>query len=70
MMPLSYANPGEEAVIRKVGGSPEVRKHLENLGFVVGGTATVINSLNGNLIVKVKESRVAIDEDMARRIMI
>lgn len=70
MIPLSYANPGEEAVIRKVGGSPEVRKHLENLGFVVGGTATVINSLNGNLIVKVKESRVAIDEDMARRIMI
>ena len=70
MMPLSYANPGEEAVIRKVGGSPEVRKHLENLGFVVGGTATVINSLNGNVIVKVKESRVAIDEDMARRIMI
>ena len=70
MMPLSYANPGEEAVIRKVGGSPEVRKHLENLGFVVGGTATVINSLNGNRIVKVKESRVAIDEDMARRIMI
>ena len=70
MMPLCYANPGEEAVIRKVGGSPEVRKHLENLGFVVGGTATVINSLNGNLIVKVKESRVAIDEDMARRIMI
>ena len=70
MMPLSYANPGEEAVIRKVGGSTEVRKHLENLGFVVGGTATVIASLNGNLIVKVKESRVAIDEDMARRIMV
>lgn len=70
MMPLSYANPGEEAVIRKVGGSTEVRKHLENLGFVVGGTATVIASLNGNLIVKVKESRVAVDEDMARRIMI
>ncbi len=70
MMPLSYANPGEESVIRKVGGSPEVRKHLENLGFVVGGTATVITSLNGNVIVKVKESRVAIDEDMARKIMI
>ena len=69
-MPLNYANPGEEAVIRKVGGSAEVRKHLENLGFVVGGTATVIASLNGNLIVKVKESRVAIDEDMARRIMV
>ncbi|MBR4711243.1 MAG: ferrous iron transport protein A [Clostridia bacterium] len=70
MMPLSYANPGEESVIRKIGGSPEVKKHLENLGFVVGGTATVITSLNGNVIVKVKESRVAIDEEMARRIMI
>ena len=70
MMPLSYANPGEESVIRRIGGSPEVRKHLENLGFVVGGTATVITSLNGNVIVKVKESRVAIDEEMARKIMI
>ncbi len=70
MMPLSYANPGEESVIRRIGGSPEVKKHLENLGFVVGGTATVITSLNGNVIVKVKESRVAIDEEMARKIMI
>ena len=70
MIPLSYANPGEESVIRKIGGSPEVKKHLENLGFVVGGTATVITSLNGNAIVKVKESRVAIDEEMARKIMI
>ncbi len=70
MIPLSYANPGEESVIRKIGGSPEVKKHLENLGFVVGGTATVITSLNGNVIVKVKESRVAIDEEMARRIMV
>ena len=70
MMPLSYANPGEESVIRRIGGSPEVKKHLENLGFVVGGTATVITSLNGNIIVKVKESRVAIDEEMARKIMI
>ena len=70
MIPLSYANPGEESVIRRIGGSPEVKKHLENLGFVVGGTATVITSLNGNVIVKVKESRVAIDEEMARKIMI
>ena len=70
MMPVSYANPGEEAIIRKIGGSPEVKKHLENLGFVVGGSVTVITSLNGNLIVKVKEARVAIDEEMARRIMI
>lgn len=70
MMPLSYANPGEESIIRKIGGSPEVRKHLENLGFVVGGTATVITSMNGNVIVKVKESRVAINDEMARKIMI
>ena len=70
MIPLSYSNPGEECVIRKIGGSPEVKKHLENLGFIVGGTATVLTSLNGNVIVKVKESRVAIDEEMARRIMI
>ena len=70
MIPLNYANPGDESVIRKIGGSPEVKKHLENLGFIVGGTATVITSLNGNVIVKVKESRVAIDEEMARKIMI
>ena len=70
MMPLSYANPGEESVIRKIGGSPEVKKHLENLGFVVGGSVKVITVLNGNVIVKVKESRVAISDEMARRIMI
>ncbi|MBO7708973.1 MAG: ferrous iron transport protein A [Lachnospiraceae bacterium] len=70
MMPLCYAAPGEETVIRRVGGSPEVKKHLENLGFTAGGTATIITSLNGNVIVKVRESRVAIDEAMARKIMV
>ncbi len=70
MIPLSYANPGEEAVIRRIGGSPEVKKHLENLGFVVGGSVTVITALNGNVIVKVKESRVAVNDEMARKIMI
>ena len=70
MIPLSYAGPGEEAVIRKIGGSPEVKKHLENLGFVVGGSVKVITALNGNVIVKGKESRVAISDEMARRIMI
>ena len=70
MMPLSYAAPGEESVIRRIGGSPEVKKHLENLGFVVGGSVKVVTSLNGNVIVKVKESRVAIDEEMARKIMV
>jgi len=69
-MPLALASVGEENVIRKLGGSPEVKKHLENLGFVVGGTVTVITSMSGNVIVKVKEARVAISEEMARRIMI
>lgn len=70
MMPLALANVGEEAVVKKIGGSPEVKKHLENLGFVVGGNVTVITSLSGNVIVNVKESRVAISEEMARKIMI
>ena len=70
MMPLNYANPGEESVIRKIGGSPEVKKHLENLGFVVGGNVTVITALDGNVIVRVKEARVAIKDEMARKIMI
>ncbi len=70
MMPLTLANAGEENLILRVGGSPEVRKHLEDLGFVAGGTVSVISSLGGNVIVRVKESRVAISEEMARRIMI
>ncbi|MBQ8118533.1 MAG: ferrous iron transport protein A [Lachnospiraceae bacterium] len=70
MMPLSLATIGEENIIKKIGGSPEVRKHLADLGFVVGGSATVVSSLGGNVIVRVKESRVAINDDLARRIMI
>ena len=70
MMPLALANPGEENLIRKVCGSPEVKKHLEDLGFVAGGTATVVATLGGNIIVKIKESRIAISEEMARKIMI
>ena len=70
MMPLSYANPGENITIKKVGGSPEVKKHLENLGFVVGGDVSVISTLKGNVIVKVKETRVAISDEMARKIMV
>ena len=70
MMPLPLANIGEEYLIRKVGGSPEVKQHLEDLGFVAGGTATLITVLNGNVIVKVKEARVAISEEMARKIMV
>lgn len=70
MMPLALANIGEEATVARIGGSPEVKKHLEDLGFVVGGSVTVITSLGGNVIVKVKEARVAISEEMARKIMI
>ena len=70
MMPLTLANVGEESIVRKVSGSPEVRKHLEDLGFVAGGAVTVVSSLGGNIIVKGKESRVAISEEMARKIMI
>jgi len=70
MMPLNVAAPGEENIIRKIGGSPEVKKHLEDLGFVVGGTVTLITVLNGNVIVNVKNTRIALDADMARRIFI
>ena len=70
MIPLIFANKCEEQIIKKIGGSEEVKRHLENLGFNVGGTVTIINSLGGNVIVKVKESRIAINEDMARKIMI
>ena len=70
MMPLILADTGEEAVIQRVGGSPEMKKHLEDMGFVAGGTVTVLNTIGGNLIVKIKESRVAISKEMAGKIMI
>lgn len=70
MMPLSLANVGEENIIKKIGGKPEVKKHLENLGFVAGGSVTIISALGGNIIVNVKETRVAISEEMARKIMV
>ena len=70
MMPLVVADVGEENIIKKIGGNPEVKKHLENLGFVVGGSVRVISTINGNLIVNVKEARVAISREMAQKIMI
>ena len=69
-MPLALANRGEANIIKKIGGTPEVKKHLENLGFVVVGDVTVVNSLGGNLIVNVKESRVALSREMAQKIMV
>ena len=70
MLPLSLAQQGEENIIKRVGGNQETKKHLEDLGFIVGGEVTVINSLGGNVIVNVKDTRVAISEEMARKIMI
>lgn len=70
MMPLNLANTGEDNIIKRIGGKPEVKKHLENLGFVVGGNVKIISNLSGNVIVSVKESRVAISEEMAQKIMI
>ena len=70
MMPLIYAEPGEPQIIKKIGGSSEVKKHLEHLGFNVGGQVSVVSTLGDNLIVKVKESRVAVSDELARKIMI
>ncbi len=70
MMPLTLADAGEENIIKKIGGLPEVKSHLETLGFVVGGTVKVINTIGGNVIVNVKESRIAISKEMAQKIMV
>lgn len=69
-MPLTFAETGTDYVVKRIGGKPEVRKHLENLGFVVGSGVSVINTIGGNVIVKVKEARVAISQEMAQKIMI
>ncbi len=70
MIPLTYADPGEENVIMKINGRPEVKKHLEDMGFVAGSIIRVVSSVNGNLIVSVKDTKVALDKDLAMRIMI
>lgn len=70
MMPLTFVQTGEETMIRKVGGKPEVKRHLENLGFVPGGRVTVISTIGGNLIVNVKDARVSISREMAQKIMV
>ena len=70
MMPLVYAEAGEKQTIKKIGGNPETKQHLADLGFNVGGDVSVVNSLNGNLIVNVKESRVALSEELAMKIMV
>lgn len=70
MIPLTLAEVGEENIIKKIGGKQEVKAHLENLGFVVGGTVIVINTMGGNVIVNVKESRIAVSREMAQKIMV
>lgn len=69
-MPLNLADVGEENIIKRIGGKQEIKAHLENLGFVVGGAVTVINTIGGNIIVNVKDSRIAISKEMAQKIMV
>lgn len=69
MMPLTLAGVGEQNTVKRVAGKPEVKKHLENLGFVVGSDVTVLNSIGENVIVKVKEARIAISAEMAQKYM-
>ena len=70
MIPLIMAETGQPQIIKKIGGNPEVKQHLETLGFNVGGEVRIVSTLGGNLIVKVKESRVAVDAALARKIMV
>jgi ferrous iron transport protein A len=70
MLPLNMADVGQTLVIKKIGGTAEVKKHLEDLGFYVGGDVCIVSSLGGNLILKVKEARVALSEQLAQKIMV
>lgn len=70
LMPLTMAKPGETVTIRKITGRDEVRQHLAELGFVVDGAVTVVSEMAGNLILQVKDSRIALDKSMANRVMI
>lgn len=70
MMPLNLADMGKPQIVKKIGGTPEVKKHLTDLGFTVGGEVSLVSMLGGNVIVKVKESRVAINDELARKIMV
>ncbi len=69
MMPLSMARPGETITVRKITGRDEVRQHLAELGFVVDSDVTVVSEISGNLILQVKDSRIALNQDMANRIL-
>ena len=70
MMPLSFAEVGTPQIVKRIGGNPETKKHLADPGFNVGGEVSIVNQLGGNLIVKVKESRIAVSDELAGKIMI
>lgn len=70
MIPLTIVKTGEKSIIKKVGGKEETRKFLESLGFVIGGAVTVVSEISGNMIVNVKDSRVAINKEIANKIMV
>ena len=70
MIPLCFAEAGKPQIIRKIGGNPETRQHLGDLGFSVGGEISIVSSLGGNLIVRVKDSRVAVSNELAQKIMV
>ncbi len=70
MMPLALADMGEERIVKQVNGSPEVKKHLENLGFVSGSCVSIVNTFAGNIIVSIKDTRVAVSREMAQKIMV
>ena len=69
-MPLTLAEVGEKNIIKRIGGKQEVKSHLETLGFVVGGAVTVVSAIGGNVIMNVKESRIAVSREMAQKIMV
>lgn len=70
MMPLTLADVGSDNIIKRIGGKPDVKKHLEDMGFVVGGNVTIVSMIGGNVIVNVKDARVAISREMAQKIMV
>ncbi|MCR5150255.1 MAG: ferrous iron transport protein A [Clostridiales bacterium] len=70
MIPLSVLNDGEQGIIKKIGGRPDVKRHLADIGFTIGDTVSVITEQNGNIIVKVKETRIAVSKEMAMKIFV
>ncbi|MBR1735615.1 MAG: ferrous iron transport protein A [Firmicutes bacterium] len=69
-MPLTVADKNKDYTIQRIGGTSEVRNHLENLGFVIGATVRVVSAISGNLIVSIKESRIALDRELAQKILV